>query len=77
MNMDEPADGTQNARLLDYLREGRSIDPLTSWTQLGIYRLGARVFDLRQAGYNIVSSRKAVRNRFGESISVASYKLEQ
>lgn len=70
-----PADNTQNGRLLTYLQRHPSIDPLEAWTKLGIYRLGARVFDLKAAGHNIVTSRKSVRNRFGEEISVASYAL--
>lgn len=70
-------DNTQNGRLLAYLKIHRSIDPLTSWQELGIYRLGARVFDLRKAGHPIISERKAVRNRFGEEINVASYRLDR
>lgn len=70
-----PADNTQNGRLLAYLQRHASINPLEAWSQLGIYRLGARVFDLKKAGHNIVTSRKAVRNRFGEEVNVASYSL--
>lgn len=67
---------TQSNRLLEYLKANREIDPLTAWAELGIYRLGARVFDLRQAGHPITSSRKAVENRFGEQCNVALYTLE-
>jgi hypothetical protein len=72
----EPAVGTQNRRLLDFLREGRVVDPLTAWRALGIYRLGSRIHDLRKAGWPIVGERKAVRNRFGEEINVSHYRLE-
>ena len=64
---------TQNDRLLDYLKEHRTITPLESWTELGIYRLGARVFDLKRMGYDIRSGRTMVRNRFGEECFVAKY----
>ena len=63
-------------RLLGYLKVNREIDPLTAWSELGIYRLGARVYDLRQAGHNITSDRKPVENRFGEECRVALYTLE-
>lgn len=66
----------QTDRLLAYLKTHREIDPLTAWTELGIYRLGARVFDLRKAGHPITSDRKAVENRFGEECKVALYRLE-
>jgi hypothetical protein len=68
----------QNRRLLAYLRShnAHSVDPITAWAQLGIYRLGARIFDLRQAGHKISTERMPVTNRFGEQCFVAYYKLE-
>ena len=66
---------TQNARLLAWLKQHRQIDPLTAWSKLGIYRLGARVFDLRKAGHNIESGRVEVSNQFGEPCNVALYRL--
>ena len=65
----------QNERLLGYLQERRTIDPLTALDKLGIYRLGARVYDLRQAGHSISTELKAVENRFGEECKVALYTL--
>ena len=66
----------QNRRLLEYLRSHDNIDPLTAWTKLGIYRLGARVFELRQAGHNISTQRVEVPNRFGEKCFIGYYRLE-
>lgn len=66
----------QNERLLAYLEDHRDIDPLTAWAELGIYRLGARIHDLRSAGHPITSDRKEVENRFGEVCRVARYRLE-
>ena len=66
---------TQNARLLAYLRVHREIDPLTAWRELGIYRLGARIYDLREAGHSIESDRIPVENQFGEECRVARYRL--
>jgi hypothetical protein len=67
----------QNRRLLAYLRShnAHSVDPITAWAQLGIYRLGARIFDLRQAGHPITTERMEVTNRFGERCFVGYYKL--
>jgi hypothetical protein len=68
---------TQTERLLNYLRDNKSIDPLESWKELGIYRLSAVVFELRKDGYRIATDKKKVLNKFGESCSVANYKLNQ
>lgn len=65
---------TQAERLLKALTEG-PIDPLQAWSELGIYRLGARIFDLRQQGHVIRRNSKDVLNRFGERCIVAEYEL--
>lgn len=66
---------TQNERLLHHLSNAGPIDPLQAWSQLGIYRLGARVYDLKEAGHNIVKTMIDVNNRFGEKCRVALYSL--
>jgi len=53
------------------------INPLESWTALGIYRLSARVFDLRKAGWPISMEMVEVENQFGETVRVAQYRLER
>lgn len=68
---------TQNTRLLNYLLSGKSIDPLEAWKRLGIYRLAARVFDLRQLGHEIKMTDKIVMNNFGEECRIANYKIEK
>lgn len=66
---------TQNDRLLAYLKEHGSIDPFEAWSMLGIYRLGARIFDLRQEGHDIERELKKVKNQFDETCRVARYRL--
>jgi hypothetical protein len=67
---------TQTERLIEYLRQHGSIDPMTAWAELGIYRLGARIWDLKVAGHKIVSGTKKVKNRYDEECRVALYTLE-
>ena len=67
---------TQDERLIKYLQLHNTIDPLKAWHMLGIYRLSAVIHRLRKVGYNIVTERMKVQNQFGESCSVANYKLE-
>lgn len=64
----------QNDTLLAALR----IKPMTAgdiWSELGIARASARVFDLRAEGWDIRSEQITVRNRNGDTCHVALYTL--
>lgn len=68
----------QNDRLLNYLKTHRSIDPITALTKLGISRLAARIYDLRndkRYKVDIKSVPKRTVNRYKESIIVSEYRL--
>lgn len=67
---------SQNERLLNHLQNNGSINPMQAWQELGIYRLAARVKNLRDDGYHVVGSKVEVPNRFGEVCRVAEYKIE-
>lgn len=67
---------SQCDRILAYLKEHGTIDPLTAWSECGVYRCGARIFDLRSRGYEISTGEKEVTNRYGEKCKVAEYRLE-
>ena len=66
---------SQNERLIDYLKAHKTITPLEAWNELGLYRLGARIFDLKQQGLDISSKLVKVTNRFGEDCRVSQYEL--
>ena len=68
---------TQNKRLLSHLQKGKSINPLEAWKQLGIYRLSARIFDLRDSGHEIDMTRREVNNQFNETVNVAEYSIKK
>ena len=44
---------TQLIRILNHLLEHETITPLEALSEYGCYRLGARIADLRNRGYNI------------------------
>lgn len=67
---------TQEQRLLGWLYENKSINPLEAWQSLGVYRLAAVVHSLRKHGYDIKTERMAVKNQFGEACIVAKYVME-
>lgn len=65
----------QTKRVANYLAKHRKITPLEAWRKLGIYRLGARIFELRRFyGLTITKTMKRVRTREGET-RVAEYRL--
>ena len=64
----------QCARLLGVLRQ-KPITSLEILHELGIYRAGARVFDLKAQGYRVVADIVTVPNRHGETCRVARYAL--
>ena len=53
----EPAEGTQCAMVLDHIRQRGSITPKEAMA-FGCYRLAARVKDLREMGWNIITERE-------------------
>ena len=67
---------SQNKRLAKYLRDGGKVNPLMAWQNLGIYRLSARIFDIKELGLNVQSRFIEVLNRFGETTKVKEYWIE-
>lgn len=67
---------TQKTVVLRHLKRFGSIEPLTALREYGIYRLGARVADLRSEGYHIITETKASVSRItGRPVHFANYKL--
>jgi hypothetical protein len=66
---------TQCERVEDYLERHGEIDPMTALNELGIYRLGARIFELRHGGIPIETRHERVRTRDGGTAVVARYVL--
>nr|DAN55810.1 MAG TPA: helix-turn-helix domain protein [Caudoviricetes sp.] len=63
---------TQSNQILEYMRQGNSITPLEALNLFGCMRLGARIYDLSQAGH--VIHREMVHDqRTGKKY--ASYRL--
>lgn len=58
---------TQEQRILKYLQSGRAINPIGALSRFDCFRLGARIYGLRQAGHNITS--KTITTRKGKRFS--------
>ena len=46
---------SQSKQILEYLQKGNSLTPLEALKMFDCMRLGARVYDLKNQGYNIVT----------------------
>lgn len=68
---------TQNEKIIWYLTDVGPLTQLDAMKDLGIARLASRINELRNEGYQIESTRKAVKNRFGETCYIAEYRLEK
>lgn len=63
----------QKNMVLDYIREFGSITPLDGFRDLGITRLSAVVFNLREEGHDIEKVIETGKNRFGNRTRYARY----
>ncbi len=66
---------SQCAMILRYMEEHGSITQAEAVSELGCYRLGARIWDLRSRGHGIKRELVTKRNRHGNVCSFAQYSL--
>lgn len=68
---------TQCERILQYMEDFGSINPMQAMQDLGVMRLAARVADLKKAGHKITRRTVTGRNRYGAPVIYAEYRLEE
>ena len=61
---------SQEQTILSHLKRGKSLTPLEAFNRFGCFRLSARIYDMRCAGYKIISTNKKVGKKH-----VAEYSL--
>lgn len=66
---------SQCEMILAYMKQHGGITQLEATNELGITRLSARIFDLREQGYNIDDVTETGKNRFGEKCRYVRYKV--
>jgi len=66
---------TQQDRILEYLKEGKTLTRLNAWDNLGILEAPARISELRNKGHQIQTGFKTVLNRYGEQVRIAEWRL--
>lgn len=67
----------QAERILNYLKDFGSITQYDAMRDLGIMRLGARIWELKHSGFNIKSEYITVKNRYGDNCYVKSYSIAE
>ena len=65
----------QTERVHEYLRTHYYITAKQAMDELGIFRLGARIWDLKNQGVPVQSGWTKVKNRYGEECRVKMYYL--
>ena len=66
---------THEERTIDYLKKNKSITSMDAIMELGNTRLSATIFNLREDGWNILTTYETGLNRFGEATRYARYIL--
>ena len=67
---------TQKERVLKYMQDFGSITQAQAFNDLGVFRLAARIAELRQRGIPIKSEHKAGKNRYGETVYFSEYSIK-
>lgn len=67
----------QRDKILRYMQNFGSISQMEAVQQFGCYRLGARIHELKKQGVGISREMEHTRNRYGEPVSFARYRLEE
>lgn len=67
---------TQTGDVLAHLIKYGSITTIEAFQKYGCTRLPARIFDYRALGYDIESDSLTTKNRYGNTVTVAVYRLK-
>lgn len=72
INLNEKSSNTQRERILSHLQSGKTITAIEALEQFGCFRLSARIKELKNMGYCIVT--KMILTKHSKK-RVAEYKL--
>jgi hypothetical protein len=66
---------THVEQVLTHLKRGQPITPVEALKRYGCFRLGARIYDLKQRGHHIEKQMIEVETRGGGTARIAEYRL--
>lgn len=67
----------QREKIVFYIQMFGSISSFEAFRDLGITRLSARIYELRNAGYQFDEEFETSKNRFGESVWYKRYRFQK
>lgn len=76
MNETTATKSSQRLRVMQHLKEGKTLTSLEALRLYGIMRLPNRISELRRRGEQIEKTTITVENKYGESVRVAEYRLK-
>lgn len=68
---------TQTERILQFLKEHKSITQKQAVDEFGCYRLSARIFDLEELGHRFERESVTHLNRYGDKVTFTRYILKE
>ena len=68
---------SQKDRVLQYLKQGKVLNRLNAWDELGVIETPARISELRHEGHDIQTNMKQVLNRYGELVRIAEWFIQR
>ena len=67
----------QCEKIVFYIHMFGSISSMEAFQDLGITRLSARIYELRNDGYKFDETYETSKNRFGESVHYKRYRFQK
>lgn len=67
----------QCEKIVFYIKTFGSISSMEAFQDLGITRLSARIYELRNDGYQFDEKFETAKNRFGESVTYKRYRFQK
>lgn len=69
------AEQSQTDQVIDHLKQHGEITPMEALAEYAIMRLAARVLDARKRGMEIATEIVTERNRYGQAVRFAKYRM--
>lgn len=66
---------SQRAGIIKHLESGKSLTSLEAIQKYGCTKLASRICELKEEGYLIYTERETLKNRYGNSCTIARYWL--